>query len=658
LVVIERARRDPPPAGDAVPSASRRARDLIIAAGPTALAAVIAVTSLLLVTQFAYRAFHPVIDQVTYAAQADALRSGDLTIPNTGELPLVFTAPGADGLVTKYLPGTAALGAASLAVGGGTWLAAAAMLVLLVVATSGLAAEAGLGPRSRALAGLLVGLSPCVLALDARLLSYVPGVAIATAAAWAVVAGARTGRTALLAVGGLTLGVALLVRQLEVMSWAIVLVVWLAATAGSRGAALRRVGVLLVATLPGLVLVALYDRAVTGSAMRLPYVLVSPDDGPGFGLRRALGTAAYFDFDLVGALRAAAVSPALVVMWTALGPLLALGTVLALRRPARPRVVALLVALAAAIPLAFVLQWSHKNALRGGHYDTVGPFYLLFVVPPLVVLGVVGWRAVAHRWPLGVRAALVVGCVGLQTALLWGPAHRQIELDRGWRGFDREVAALEAGEPTLLLVDEAQRGAQFPELSVDGRVVAVSVPDSTAAFAALDRWPGRDVLLATQEIVHIGGRLLPVPRLVPLEAAAVPGGDGATLDLRAEVGCPRLDGGPPTGEVLVLLDGQPAGSVGCGPAATLELRLAADRVELWSDGAVRASSALPEGASSVALCATAIGPATTPTTCRRLAVSRSSEGTKALVPGQLDGDSAVMGMDGVLGPLTEVVDAP
>jgi hypothetical protein len=621
---------------------------------PTIVAAVLSVVALVVVANVVYGSFHPSIDQATYAAQADALRDGHLTIPDTGGLPLVFTAPTDEGLVAKYLPGTAALGAVSEAVGAGTWLATGASLVLVVVATSGIAAEAGLGPRSRALAGLLVGLSPCILALDARLLSYVPGVAVATAAVWIVLAGVRLGRTGLIAVAGLVLGAALMVRQLEVVTWVVVLVAWLAVTAGSRAVALRRAGALVAAIVPGVVLVALYDLAVTGSAGRLPYVLVSPDDGPGFGLRRALVTDPYFDFDLVGGVRALTSSPGLLVTWIALGPLVALGALLALRRPARPRIVALLVGLAVSVPLVFVVQWSHKNALRGGHYDTIGPFYLLFAVPPLVVLGVVGWRAVARRWPTWVRAALVVACVAVQVGLLWSPLQRQLELDDAWERFDREVAALGEDGPALVLVEEAQRRAQFPELSIGGEAVAVSVPSVPDALAVLDGTPGRDVRLATQQIQLIDGRLLPVPRLDPVEVARVGPGSGAVLELRAAIGCPDPGAGVGAAAVIVHLGGEPAATVDCGAGDEVALFVGTDAVELRADGVTQARAALPEGPSSVALCAAPTGLDDPPTACRHLAVSRAADATTVLLPGQLDADAAVKGMGDVVGPLRPV----
>jgi hypothetical protein len=640
---------------------ARPRHDLLATWLPTLLSAGIALVALAVAATWVYDDFHPSIDQATYAAQADALRHGDLTIPDSGDLPVVFTAPTSEGLLAKYLPGTAAIGATSDALVGGTWLAQGAILVLLVVATAGVAAEAGLGARSRAVAGLLVGLSPCILALDARLLSYVPGVALATAAAWAVLAGGRLDRAAVVAAGGLTLGAALLVRQLEVVAWAVVLVVWLAATAGSRPVALRRVATFLVAVVPGVALVALYDLAVTGSAWKLPYTLVSPEDGPGFGPRRALVTDPFFEFDLLGGLRAAARSPELLVTWIALGPLVAIGAVLALRRPDRPRVVALLVGLVAVIPLVFVVQWSHKNALRGGHYDTIGPFYLVFTVPPLVVLGVVGWRWVARRRPSWLAATVVV-VVAVQVALLWAPLQRQVELDRAWASFGAELAALGDDGAALVLVEEDQRGAQFPELRAGEGAVTASVPNAEAAFAVLDRWPDHQAWLATREIERIGGRLLPVPRLVPVEALTVPSGADAQLDLTATTGCPASASGSGAetaaeagtgataagGQLVVLLSGQPAGAVACGAGDGVRLLVGVDAIELRTGPTQGARAMLPDGPSTVAVCATT-GPVEPQTACRRLAVRRTAGGTQVLLPGLLDADAAVQGVGDLLG---------
>ena len=53
----------------------------------------------------------------------------------------------------------------------------------------------------------------------------------------------------------------------------------------------------------------------------------------------------------------------------------------------------LLVVLAGSVPLAFLFHWANAHAVRGGFYMTVGPFYYLPCVPPLVLLGVEGLAA-------------------------------------------------------------------------------------------------------------------------------------------------------------------------------------------------------------------------------------------------------------------------
>jgi hypothetical protein len=624
--------------------------------GPTAGVVGASLVALALVAGAVYGDFHPIVDHVVYEAQVEALRDGSLTLPVPSEDagPLVFTTVRGDEVVAKYLPGTAALGVVSDTVVGSPWaLAAAGSLVLLVVATAGLARGAGLGAWGRAGAAAAVGLSPVVLALDSRLLSYVPGLAVAVTATWLAVEGVRRDRVVWFLAAGAALGLTLFFRQLEVVAWGAVLVAWLVWSATrpvgqepAKGwpAGARRAGMVALGGLPLVVGVLVVSWGITGSPTRLPFVVVSPDDGPGFGLRRALDTDPFQSFDFVGAVRAAGSGLSFLLPWTAAGAALVVGAALALRRAVRTPVVLLLVGLAAVVPAAYLFQWSHKNALRGGHYDAVGPFYLLFMVPPLAILGVLGLRSMRRR---GLAVGLVVAAIVLQSVVLWSPLARQREVAEAWASFSDEVSALPPG--TLVLVDSPYRGKPFVDLETIAAQEVAAAADPARTFAALDRHDGWFAVVATTDLATVEGRQVLLPSLG--DVVVTP---WATVQrARMAVGC----GGHPDATVVLSVAGVDGAALAC-PAPGVELELDGDGLELRTAGEVLARAPVPEGPSWAAVCAR-VEPAPADgrapgSVCRRLAVERAGTEVRWVLPGRLDADAGVRGLDEVLGAVRPV----
>jgi len=420
-----------------------RVRTLLRAWGPTAAAAGACVVVLLVWQAAFFDDHHPVVDHFAYAEQAEQLLDGNLTVPDGEALSptaLRLSAPTDHGRVFKYLPGTAAVGAASLWLTDDDGLARVLALVLLVVATAGAADAMGWSPGRRALAGLLVGASPVVLSLDAVLLSYVPAVALCTTALWLVLlATVRPGssrRTLVLLGGaGLVLGATLLVRQIEVLAWLLVLCGWCAMRAGPPvGRRLAQVGVLLAGTLPGLIVVLLVDRAVTGAAFSLPFTVVSPDDGIGWGWRRVLPGDPLENFTLLDGVRTTPRATLDLLMWMLIGPALAVGAAVALWLGRRDPVRWLLAVLGAVVPLAFLFHWANAHAVWAGFYMSTGAFYYLACVPPLVLLGVDG----LSRLPRRVVVAGVVVVVAVQAAFL--VSHLQ-----DWKAVEDEPVAIVEG---------------------------------------------------------------------------------------------------------------------------------------------------------------------------------------------------------------------
>ena len=425
-----------------VAASTSRTRVLARAWGPTLLA-IAACIALLFVWQAAFfREHHPVIDHVAYREQSEQLLDGHLAMPLDADAPqwaVRFTAVTDNGRVFKYLPGTAVLGAASIGLTGDVGLGLAVSLALLMVATSGVAARLGWRPLRRGVAAFLVGASPVVLSNGTVLLSYIPALALMTTALWLVLLATGTGEETLdlttgdatgvddqhtdghvdrralllLAGAGLLLGLALLVRQIEIVAWTAVLAGWCLLRPGVAGRTrVLRTAALLLATLPGVALVLVVNRHVTGSVFEFPFTLVSPDDGVGWGLRRVLPTDALERFGPVDGLRTTPRATFDLVMWTLAGPALAVGAAITLWTRRRSPVRWLLAVLAAVIPLAFVFHWANAHAVRAGFYMSVGPFYYLACVPPLVLLGVEGLARIPRR-PLVAGLAVVLALQAL-----------------------------------------------------------------------------------------------------------------------------------------------------------------------------------------------------------------------------------------------------
>jgi hypothetical protein len=390
--------------------AGARTRIGLRAWAPTAGAAAICMVLLAVWSAAFYAEGHPVIDHTSYEEQARQLRAGHLTIPidaDRSSPEVRLTAPTENGRVFKYLPGTAALGAASLTITGDLAAVRYAALLGLVVATAGVAATVGWSPRRRAVAAGLVGASPVVLSTDAVLLSYVPALALLVLALWLVLratVGPSSDLRALVLLGGagLVLGGALLVRQIEVLAWLLVLCSWCALRPGpGPRQRVGQVAAVLGGTVPGLAVLLAFNHAVTGDALSLPFTVVSPNDGLGWGLRRVLPGDALETFRLVDGFRTTPRATFDLLMWTLLGPALAAGAVAVLWVRRHSGVHWLLAALFLSAPVGYLFHWANAHAVRAGFYMSVGPFYYLTCLPPLVLLGVDGLARLPRRAVMG-----------------------------------------------------------------------------------------------------------------------------------------------------------------------------------------------------------------------------------------------------------------
>ena len=391
------------------------------------------------------------IDHVAYREQAEQLLDGHLSMPLDDDAPswaVRFTTVTDHGRVFKYLPGTAAIGAASIELTGDVGLALAGSLGLVVLATSGVAGRLGWSPqpagggraaRRRVARGPLQQHRPAELralagAVDDRRVDGARRHLDRPAAPPSPTSPddhdrprSPTGdrhRLLLLAGAGLVLGFALLVRQIEVVTWTARArrLVPAAPRRPRAGTRVTQAATLLVATIPGILVVLAVNRHVTGDPLQFPFTLVSPQDGMGWGLRRVLPTDALETFHLSDGVRTTPRASFDLLLWTLAGPALAVGAAVTIWvRRRSPRSTGCWSCWPASIPLAFLFHWANAHAVRGGFYMTVGPFYYLPCVPPLVLLGVEGLARLPRRAVVAVVAVVLLVQAAFLTNHLWRP---------------------------------------------------------------------------------------------------------------------------------------------------------------------------------------------------------------------------------------------
>ena len=195
--------------------------------------------------------------------------------------------------------------------------------------------------------------------------------------------------------GGVALAVAIVVRERARLVELLPVVAW--AVAGT--------------VLP-LVALLLFDRAMTGSALRLPFNLLEPSDRPGFGLRRTLPSDAPTDYGLREAGSALGRNLLLVGAWTGGGLLacaLAVATFVRRRLPAGGFLVALLVVW----PLGYFFFWgSYLTAYVWDGALFLGPYYYL---PMTVAISIGAAVSLADllQWRMSLGAVAGVALLAL-----------------------------------------------------------------------------------------------------------------------------------------------------------------------------------------------------------------------------------------------------
>ncbi|HSP36127.1 MAG TPA: glycosyltransferase family 39 protein [Frankiaceae bacterium] len=487
--------------GDA-PAGRRRWRR---PAGPALVVAVAAVLSaavavLLSVLMFPHLSINN--DEPVYRLQAQALAAGHLFPPAPAH-PDSFTpwlAVVRDGhYVLKYTPVVPGIHALSLAATGSFAAGLALLAAAGVVVTYLLGCELLGDRRVAALAAVLWALSPLTIVQSALVLPYLPFVVLLMLTVLGVVRGLRLSRGLPLAGAGLALGLAVAARPFDALMFLLPLAVWLVWTERRRLTwAVPRLALGLA--LPAIGLLA-FDTAATGKPLSLPFALLEPNDKLGFGSRRLYPSDRPHSFGILeGLLGVGDHLWLLGIGWAAGGVLLAGLAVAAVVRRRVERPVALLGAGALLLLVGYLGFWGAWNAAElWGGTRYVGPFYVMAVLVPLVLLGARGLADLfAARRRLARAGGVLVSVLGvvlIATTLLTA-----LPADATMSGHDRRLEDLvQAQGRSLIFIPTNPQFLQHPSAVLDngltpGGRTLFALTRGTDDFAVVDAEPGRSLL--------------------------------------------------------------------------------------------------------------------------------------------------------------------
>jgi 4-amino-4-deoxy-L-arabinose transferase-like glycosyltransferase len=529
-------------APDPVLPVSRRLRRIRRPRGPALVVAIAAVLSGALAVLLSTLLFPRLSinnDEPLYRLQAQALASGHLFPPATD--PAASYTPWlgfVDGhhYVLKYTPVVPGLHALSLFLTGGFATGLALLAAAGVVVTYLLACELLGDRRVAALAAVLWALSPLTIVQSALLLPYLPFVVLLELAVLGVLRGLRLSRARPLVGGGLALGLAVAARPFDVVMFLLPLAAWLAWTERRRlGWALSRLALGVAVPILGLLA---FDAAATGSPLSLPFALLEPNDKLGFGDRQLYPSDRPHAFGIVQGLIGVGDHLWLLgIGWAAGGVvlvLLALAAVLR-RRVARPA--AMLGAGALLLLVGYLAFWGAWNAAElWGGTRYVGPFYVMVVLVPIVVLGARGLAdlfVVRRRLPrIGAGVVTALGAALIVTTLLTA-----LPADATMSRHDRQLEDLLAAQGrSLVFVPTNPPYLQHPSavldngLRPDGRSV-FALTRGTDDFAVVANQPGRTLLRL--RVLGLYNKSPKRPFVVWLERVREVRGESVPLTLQA-----------------------------------------------------------------------------------------------------------------------------
>lgn len=487
------------------PVADAPPRGLRVPRGPALVVAVTAVLSgvvAVLLSAFLFPHLSINNDEPLYRLQAQALAEGHLFPPATDPAGSYTPWLGyVDGhhYVLKYTPVIPGLYALSLLLTGGFATGLALLAAAGVVITYLLACEVLVDRRVAALAAVLWAVSPLTIVQSSLLLPYLPFVMLLELAVLGVLRGLRLSRSVPLVGGGLALGLAVAARPFDVVMFLLPLAVWLVWTERHRLVfALSRLALGLAVPILGLLA---FDAAATGKPLSLPFALLEPNDKLGFGARQLYPSDRLHSFGIVQGLSGVGAHLWLLgVGWAAGGVVLLVLAVASVVRGRVGRPAAMLGAGAVLLLLGYLAFWGAWNAadLWGGT-RYVGPFYVVSVLVPIVVLGARGLADVfASRRRFARLGAGAVSAVGIGLVVL--TLLTALPADATMSGHDGQLEdLLEAQGRSLVFIPTNPPYLQHPSavldngLRPDGRTV-FALTRGVDDFSVVAHQPGRTLL--------------------------------------------------------------------------------------------------------------------------------------------------------------------
>jgi hypothetical protein len=535
LAVAERARPEPPPDR---PSHGRA----LTAIGLGALVAASFVLSLVLARSLfpLYSLNH---DDAMYVYEAHLLGDGHLTLPAAQYDAFRPWASGVrDGrVVMKYAPPwpavlTAAEGTTgSMRVGAAVIAAAAVGLVYLLArevlrdedrAERG-SRDEGRGRRVALLAAGLFALSPVTLIQSGTFLPYLFQLVTGLAFAVGLLVGVRRGTRWPVVAGGAALGVGLFARPFDALLFALPFVAVLAYRLRDRRRELwRALGLVAAGAAPLVALDLLYNAHTMGGPLTLPFTVTGPHDTVGFG-QRGIFASTVFHFGPRDGLRGLVGNMRWLPTFTFGGVVtvgLAVVALVAAWRAGWRRATWLwaLAGLAVSVCVGYVFFWSpFSMSARWPGAKTLGPFYHLPVLVPVVILGARGldllWRS--HGRARRVGLAAVAAGVALTALALPPKIDANADVRDDYRSVRDTVDALGLTNAVLVVPGRGKDGFQSPAPFLENRPdldepILYAEDRGKAELAVFDRFPERAVYQLVQQ-QEPGDDLLE-PSLVPV----------------------------------------------------------------------------------------------------------------------------------------------
>lgn len=442
------------------------------------------------------------LDEGAYLFHAEMLLDGRVTLSadRYGDFFRPWLSGERDGRIFfEYQVGFAGLLAGAERLLGSMRLGLAVVAAWNVVAVYGFARALWRDHRAALWTAGLVAASPMLVLHSGLFLTYVATLAALASAGWAALVAVERSSTGHMALAGLALGAALLVRPLDALAVAALLgtlVLYRARATGAQWARLAAwAGVACLAAIPALLVTGWYNARTTGSATQFPNMAADPLNRFGFGDRRLVEGEPIVEYRLTHALGALRRNLFAIPSWTLGGPLLVLAAAWGVTRRGASLERAVVVAIGLAFPAVYFFWWATRLSAIGAT-NGIGPHYY---VPTFLAVGLLAARGIVDlldrtRLPTWGLAAVLV----LATA--WAlPDKLKVQRDvtdyhRAAKAaipddLDNAVVAVEYGGRPYLL-------SRFPFLVTDADLegdVIYAVDRGPANTELARMFPGRAV---------------------------------------------------------------------------------------------------------------------------------------------------------------------